>query len=193
MPSYETVGGRRGHYARRGIHFSIFAIALLFYLYILPRVENSFILLMVLIGAIVFIVALDFIRIHFHLIFFGQRKHEADNFSSFAWTMCALFIVFSLASPKFGLPIVASVAFVDPVLGELRARFNRSLAASVGFIIALSIWLYAAYLFHFVWWYAPIIAAVIILVEYPRLRWIDDNALMLLVPLPLVLLLHGSL
>lgn len=199
MPSqdsipYQTIGGRYGHWARRLVHFAILFIAIFYYCFVLPNVKNQFFLLCLLISAILFFMVLEFVRIRLKLVVFGQRKHEATHISSFAWTMCALCVVFLVASPKFGLPIVASVALADPLLGELRQHLKLQwIIALLGVATVFAIWMICAKYFHFPFWYSIIIAPVTVAAEWPRFRWIDDNALMLLVPLLVILLIHGSL
>ena len=58
----------------------------------------------------------------------------------------------------------------------------------VGALLVLAIWLGCAFYFGIPYWLAFIIAPITILAEWPTFSWIDDNALMMLVPLAAVLL-----
>ncbi|UVE59530.1 hypothetical protein [Coxiella-like endosymbiont] len=61
-------------------------------------------------------------------ILWGQREREVKNISSFTWTVVSLCVVLLLAPGKqYAIPIIASCAFVDPFLGELRrTQLNRA-------------------------------------------------------------------
>ena len=75
-------------------------------------------------------------------------------------------------------------------MGELRRKgisTRRVMVVSTGIILA--IWLVCALQFDTPIWIALLLAPVCMIAEWPRLRYIDDNATMLLIPLALVLLL----
>jgi hypothetical protein len=125
------------------------------------------------------------------LVLFGQRLHEATHISAFAWTMLSLGIIL-LISPSVGysIAIVATCAIVDPLLGEMRMdAINKSIVIVTGIVVALIIWLLCAHYYHFPLWIACTLAPLSVAVELPNLKWIDDNALMLLVPLAIISLL----
>jgi len=52
------------------------------------------------------------------------------------------------------------------------------------------VWLACWYQFDTPLWIAALLAPVCMISEWPRLRYIDDNATMLLIPLALVMLLE---
>lgn|SRR3990167_9491483 len=179
-----TQGGVAGHVARRLIHLSILVTPFLYYFFLLPQFSVLFahgVLIVIITGVLAF----EFIRIRFGFVLFGQRYYEEDRVSAFAWTISSLCVLF-LFSPSIALslPIVTACALVDPLMGEMRLRrLPASLTLGLGFFLVLFIWLLSVTHLGIPWWFAWFAATVTILVEYPSFQWIDDNALMLLVPL----------
>jgi hypothetical protein len=142
--------------------------------------------------AFIFLVFLfEKFRIRARLVLFGQRLHEATHISAFAWTMLSLGIILFSAPVYFAMPIVACCAFVDPLLGEMRLhQVNKYKIIAAGVIVALIIWSACAWFYHFSVWYGVILAPITVAAEWPSLKWIDDNALMMLVPLLIVSSAH---
>lgn len=187
----DTKGGIKGHVVRRLIHVCTFLIPLVYYFWLEPITTVLKITpgqVVIIIVAIILI--LENIRLKMHLTFFGQRPHEARGISSFAWGTFSIGLVLLFApGPQFGIPIIWSCAFADPVLGELKSLgIKYIITFIVGFLlISLIWWLCHQWLNTPVLW-APIMGIIITLVEKPNFKWIDDNALMQLVPLGIVLL-----
>ncbi|MCB1827000.1 MAG: hypothetical protein KDH94_01150 [Coxiellaceae bacterium] len=175
----QTKGGWLGHWIRRAIHISMVLVPWIYYHFALPR--N---LIWILLGLIIL---LEAVRLAFRFQAFGQRSHEARKISSFAWGGASLFLVLLFAPKMFAYPIIASCAFGDPLLGELR-RFNwRPIwVAIVGVIVVMLVWLVAWYWLATPWWWCCIMGPLIVAAEWPNLRWIDDNAMMQLLPLLLL-------
>ena len=185
---HATQGGIKAHFLRRMIHVSIIFAPLLYY-FIFSRYFSVIVLHRVLLGFIVAVLLFEWVRIKHSIVLFGQRHHEATHFSAFAWTAIAISIIcISQSTPTFALPIVASCAFADPLMGEMRIRKIKNIwIIMVGLVVVASVWIAAAFYFHFSYGFV-LLAPVIVLVEWPSFRWVDDNALMLLVPLLLVMM-----
>lgn len=188
MSELKTKGGKPAHFFRRFFHMGMVIIPFIYYFYLIPYVptKNLHILLMIF---IIFILVLEFLRVRFKIILIAQRSHEATQISSLGWTLMAMSILLIFSpSYAFSIPIVATCAFVDPLIGEMRLKhFNTYYIILIGLLLTLIIWLLCAWYYHFSWWIAFLIAPITIAVEWPSLKWIDDNALMLLVPLLVVL------
>ncbi|MCX7125878.1 MAG: hypothetical protein NTU49_09115 [Gammaproteobacteria bacterium] len=185
----EIKGGLAAHFARRLFHMCMLAVPFVYYYFLIDLATPKILHLIIL--AFIFLVFLfEKLRIRMRLVLFGQRLHEATHISAFAWTMLSLGIILILSpSVSFSIPIVATCALVDPLLGEMRARhINKKLIFISGIFLALIIWLGCARIYHFPLYYAAIFAPITVAVEWPTLKWIDDNALMMLVPLGIVLL-----
>ena len=76
-------------------------------------------------------------------------------------------------------------------MGELRRKdVNDRQVMIYATALILAIWLVSSFQFGTPLWLSIILAPVCMISEWPRLRYIDDNATMLLIPLALVLLLE---
>src|SRR3990167_2429862 len=187
-------GGRFGHRLRRFIHISMGATPFLYYSSWGVAIAHSLGLptrhaLLWLMASLV--IVWETIRIWRGWVPLGHRAHEASHISSFAWGALSIILVFLLA-PRglaYAAPIILSCALADPLLGELRSRgISRSLVAIVGVLVVAAVWLAASVVWSISWKWALVLAPGTILVEWPNWRWIDDNALMMLVPLMIVCL-----
>ena len=184
-------GGRAGHYARRVIHVGMVAVPWVWYAQgdVLERVSGmprERLALWVL-GAIV---VLEALRIARGVTVFGMRAYEARQVSAVAWGGLSLGLVLLFAPPlgvagaALGAPIIVSLALVDPLMGELRRAGKSSVwVAGVGLLGTAAVWLAAAHWLGGPAWLAALMAPLSVAAEWPRLRWIDDNATMTLVPL----------
>lgn len=183
-------GGKAAHVGRRFFHLAMFAVPFLYYYFLIQHTSEKILHLSIL-AFIFFVFLFEKFRIRMRLVLFGQRLHEATQLSTFAWTMLSLGIILFFAPVEMAVPIIATCAFVDPLNGEMRLHsVPKKIIAVAGIFVAILIWLICAWIYHFPLWYSIIIAPVSVAVEWPTLKWIDDNALMLLVPLVITLLLR---
>ncbi len=188
-----TVGGLRGYILRRVVHVAIGIVPLLYYAY--GAIVAQFFhltapqLLLVVIGLNVVI---EVFRLKFKWTLLGHRVHEARTISSFAWGVLSLCLVLLFAPGKeYAIPIIWSCALVDPLLGELRrTELNRDLVMLIGMIVVALIWWLATVWLGTAWQLALLMGPLIVGLEAPNFRWIDDNALMQIVPLLIILLLY---
>lgn len=188
-----SVGGVYGHIFRRAFHISMFIIPVIFFEfgesfadslgYSLPEVV-SIVILVAIFG--------EAIRLKFEFTIFGQREYEAKQVSALAWGGLAIGMVLLLAPIKqYAYPLIFSLSFGDPFMGEIRrmgVETRGVIIYSIAFMLA--IWLICWYLFATPWWLAFIFAPICVFAEMPRLRYIDDNATMLLIPLAGILILE---
>lgn len=187
---HRAVGGTWGYWLRRATHLSIVLIPILYYQYIDQLSDVTALapyqLIFIVLGVLLL---LEVVRLLFGWTVIGQRPHEAKQVSSFAWGVLAVSLVLLLAPQAYAVPIIWSCAIVDPLLGELR-RFNCPLPMTVvvGLVMVAVIWWIATLWLGVVWWWALVMAPITVLAEWPCFRWIDDNALMQLVPLVVVLI-----
>ncbi len=187
--SASTRGGAPGHIARRFFHLSLMLVPFIFYRFLMqvffpPALHIALIIFLFL------VILFEFVRIRLGIVLFAQRLHEATHFSAFGWTMLSLGLVLLFSpSPAYSFAIIISCALADPLLGELRARqVNSRKIISSGLLVVLLVWSVVAYFCHIAYLWALLMAPVTIAVEWPSLKWIDDNALMMLVPLIIVFL-----
>ncbi|MGB1233892.1 MAG: hypothetical protein ACPHF0_06980, partial [Poseidonia sp.] len=91
----------------------------------------------------------------------------------------------------YAWPLIASLALGDPLMGELRRKDVADRQVMIyATLLLLAIWLVSSFQFGTPLWLCILLAPVCMISEWPRLRYIDDNATMLLIPLALVLLLE---
>jgi len=147
----------------------------------------------------VLFVVIEAIRIKFGIIIVGQREYEANQISALAWGAIAVCLTLILApqegtgleAGKYTIPIICGLTFVDPIMGEIkRAKQGMKAAVLVGLAVSFSIWMASVALFSTPFIAALLLAPLTVAGEVPRVRWIDDNATMILFPLIALLILH---
>jgi hypothetical protein len=189
----QTVGGVVGHVWRRLIHMSMVIFPIIYYIWgariALHLDMMPWQVVLVLLGLIV---VLEMLRITKGFIAFGQRQHEADQISSFAWGTIAMAIVLIFSpAPIYAIPIVAGCAIGDPVVGELRGHTTSFNVAVIGMVTVALIWWLCSVWMIIPWWLPFIMGPITIAAEWPNFSWFDDNALMMLVPLAVVWMVVG--
>lgn len=186
----QTVGGKRGVILRRLIHVGMMIYPVIYLLYAKPLSAFFHLTVTQFMWALFAVIGLiELCRLRFGVLLFAQRKHERKHISSFAWGGLAMCIVLiTLPDPRYALPIVATCALGDPLLSMLRARVSLfySMIMAMGFLVLM--WWVASIWLPMPLWLPILIASLTVWSEQPNLPWIDDNALMQLVPLVFVLL-----
>lgn len=197
MQRYEhtTKGHWYGHWFRRLIHVSMVLIPFLYY-DLGPEIAGWFQLTPAsFIGVMLVLVALiETLRLSTGFVFFGQRKHEARRISSFSWAALGITLVLWLApSRAFASAIIWSLALGDPCLGEMRRHWSAAWALVLGLLVILAVWWCCAYWFGIGYGWGLLMAPVSVAAEWQSWRRVDDNVLMLIIPLAVVLLIQFTL
>lgn len=184
-----------GHWARRLVH--MMAPLFLVY-YLIPEeiygVDKRVGLLIVLAVILVF----EAIRLWRGWTFLGLRDYEAGRISAFAWASIGLTFTFLFFPLELAAPAVTGMAFTDPLIGELRRRKSALyplLPSVFYFVLVLTI-----FIALMGWSWQLLLASVVgtilaIGVERIRTKYVDDDFLMMVVPLlgmAAVLLLTSS-
>lgn len=186
-----------GHFFRRLLHFLIMIVPIFYYSYGATFSQKLSLAPEQLVSLLVILTLLfESLRLINRWQIFGQRDYEMESISAAAWTVFAMGLVL-LQAPKIGvyggalgIPLIVSFCFADPIMGEMRL-----IGASCGKVIfsgALAVslvWIACVFLLGTPWWIIPMIVPLTVAAELPNLPWVDDNAVMLLVPLGAVLLL----
>jgi hypothetical protein len=190
-PVEQSKGGIYGHILRRVIHLSMSFIPFFYFEFgqicaelvglELPQLVSVFILLMVTAEAV---------RLKFSITIFGQREYEAHQVSALAWGAIGIGLALLMApKAEYIWPLVLSLSLGDPLMGELRRKgFNDKQVMIYSTLAITIIWLACWNLVATPLWLIPIMAPLCMISEWPRLRWIDDNATMVLIPLCAILL-----
>lgn len=191
-----SVGGMGGHVFRRAIHIGMSAIPIVFFEFgdSIADAFNSTTQQAVSI-IILTVLAVEGVRLKLGFTIFGQREYEAHQVSALAWGSFAVGMVFLLAPHEaYAWPIVLSLSLGDPFMGELRRRgMDSRNVIMYSCVFLISIWLTCWYFFATPFWLAFLLGPLCVVSEWPRLRYIDDNATMVLIPLGAVLLLEPFL
>ncbi len=197
MPSahkHITAGGLTGHLLRRLIHL-IFGPLLCWLYYYHSATLSQWLNLSsteFLIGLFGVTAVVEIARIHLAFLPMGMRDFEDRQISSAAWALFGFFIVFLfLNKPNYAVPIVFSLALVDPTIGELKRVVSKRFAYISGAIVALLVWLAFSWYFQFPVWLAVMMAPITVFSEWCAKRHLDDNFTMLVFPLIAVLLVRS--
>jgi len=122
----------------------------------------------------------------------GMRPYERDRISAAAWAAVGMVLVFLFFPLEYAAPVFLGMGLVDPIIGELRARNSRLyplMPAIIYFILAsISMTVLMGSGFEVVA-ASAVIAAVAILVERPKIRMVDDDFLLIVVPITVLWLL----
>lgn len=196
-PVDQSVGGLGGHIFRRTIHIAMILIPFIYYWYADElgqkiTIDKEKIASLVVISLII----VEAGRLKLGITIYGQRKYESKQVSALAWGAFGVGMTLLIApnyginGAAFGVPIIACLSLGDPFLGELRRlELSDKIVFSLGTALCVAIWLASWNWLGTPWWFAIILAPITIAAEWPRLRWIDDNATMVLIPLFATILL----
>ncbi len=172
-----------GHWTRRLVHLS--APLFLVYYWIPDEVygaSKEIGLLLVLALILVF----EAVRLWRGWTFLGLRDYEARRISAFAWASVGLTFTFLFFPLELATPAVTGMAFTDPLIGELRRRKSALyplLPIAFYFLLVLAI-----FIVLMGWGWQVLIASIVgtflaITVERIRTKYVDDDFLMMVVPL----------
>lgn len=188
----QTAGGVYGHWLRRLIHLSMAVIPFLYYSYAMALASwMHWTPTGLVIAVVALILGFDLLRISQGWCLLGQRHYEVRRLSALAWSALAVGSVLLLAPhSSIAYALIVSAAVVDPLVGELR-RFPRAAVWTAGLAIVLValIWYFAGTLLVLSGGWLLLLAPLTVVAERLPLRWIDDNALMLWLPLLAVCLI----
>ena len=192
-PKEHSVGGMWGHLLRRTVHLGMVALPYIYYEHAddlgarlgmdgAEQFASALVLLLIFLEAI---------RLRTGITVFGQRDYEATQVSALAWGALGIGVVLLTLHdrPELGYPLIFSLAIGDPLLGEIRrAGYGNRTASIWSSLVLIGVWGACAVVLGTPWILVPVLPFICVASEWPRLRWIDDNATMLFIPLLAVLL-----
>lgn len=191
-----SVGGMSGHVLRRGIHLAMSFLPFLYFEFGEDVADAVSLTLEQVVSSVILIAIFgEALRLKMGWTIVGQRSYEAKQVSALAWGALGVGMVFLLTpEPEYAYPLILSLSLGDPLLGELRRKGASTqtviLAGTLGIAV---IWAACAVWVATPWILVPLMAPICVAAEWPRLRYIDDNATMLLIPLTVVLVLEPFL
>ncbi len=174
-----------GHWFRRFIHM-LAPVFLVYYIVPDPIWEGGPSKELLLIVVLVVVLIFEAFRLTYKPRILGMRSYEYRRISAVCWAAIGMTIAFLFFPLDYVAPALIGMGWVDPLCGELRRRDSGlypSLPLLVYFLIAF---LSMSYLMggSAQVLVASIVATVVaIAIEKPRLRYLDDDFLMLVVPL----------
>ena len=196
-----SVGGRSGHIFRRYIHMGMAVIPWLYYVHgeALADIASLTPIQFVSLFGVAAII-LEIFRMKFGILIVGQREYEKHQTCALAWGAVSIALTIIALSPWEGsgdthagwltIPIILSLTFGDPAMGEARRMgLDNRMVYAIGTIICGLIWLGCGYFLGTPYWMALLMGPLTMAAELPKLKWIDDNATMLLIPVAAVLMI----
>ena len=186
-----SVGGMSGHILRRGIHLAMSFLPLLYFEFGEDVADSVSITLPQVVSLVIMIAVFgEALRLRMGWTIVGQRSYEAKQVSALAWGALGVGMVFLLTpEAAYAYPLILSLSLGDPLLGELRRKGASTQTVIWAGILGITvIWATCAYFVETPWLLVPMMAPICVAAEWPRLRYIDDNATMLLIPLAVVLI-----
>ena len=191
-PVDHSVGGMYGHLFRRAFHIGMSIIPFIYYEYADDLSEMASITELQLVSFLTLGIAFsEAVRLKLGITIFGQRDYEAKQVSALAWGGLAVGLTFLTLSeyPELVWPLILSLSLGDPFLGEVRRKGYEPRAVFLsGSLFLLAIWIICWNQLSTPLWLGVLLAPICVAAEWPRLRWIDDNATMLLIPLAAVIM-----
>jgi dolichol kinase len=175
----------KGHVLRRLVHM-LAPLSLIYYFLPDPlwagAPSNQVLLLFLLEGILVF----EVLRLHYQWPIIGIRDYEYDRLSAAAWAALAMVVALLFFPLQLAAPAIVGMAFVDPLIGELRRRKSK-LYPTIPTLV------YLALVLVILWYFFGLNTTVIlasavatglaIAIERLRTKYIDDDFLMTIVPL----------
>lgn len=122
------------------------------------------------------------------ITFLGLRPHEKRQIASFAWAAAGITLLLWLFPQDIASAALVGMALVDPLCGELRGikmRRPNVMAISFAVYFGLCLVILAAVGDHGILAFAPVaLAGAIVAIpsECFKIRYIDDDFLMLVLP-----------
>lgn len=186
-----SVGGVSGHLLRRGIHLAMSFLPFLYFEFGEDVADMVSLTLEQVVSCVILLAVFgEALRLRMGWTVVGQRSYEAKQVSALAWGALGVGMVFLLTpDPAYAYPLILSLSLGDPLLGELRRKESSTQTVILAGVLGIAvIWAGCAYLVETPWLFVPLMAPICVAAEWPRLRYIDDNATMLLIPLAVVLI-----
>lgn len=155
----------------------------------LAKSEGLIFLLLIVLG-------FEALRLIFHVNINGMRSYEFDRPSAPAFTAVGMTFACLYFPIELTLPVLMGMGWVDPLIGELRrkgSKMNPTLPVVAYFSIMLLGLGYFYGLTFAVLISAALIAPIAVFLEAIRFRFLDDDLVLIVVPLLWLGLIFGQL
>ena len=143
-----------------------------------------------------FVLGFEALRLIFRIKVPGMRSYEFDRPSAAAFTAVGLTVALLFFPIELTLPVLMGMGWVDPLIGELRRR-GSDMNPTLPFVVYFSIMFLGLMYFYGLTFpvllAATLITPIAIFLESRRFRFLDDDIVLILVPLFLLGLIFGQL
>lgn len=182
------------HRIRRLVHLCAPLFCIYYFLpeELLPGVSRNEGVLLVML----FVLGFEALRLIFRIKVPGMRSYEFDRPSAAAYTAIGLTVALLYFPIELTLPVLIGMGWVDPLIGELRrndSQMNPTLPIVVYFFIMLLGLGYFYGLTFPVLLSATLVTPIAIFLESRRLHYLDDDIVLIIVPLLLLGMIFGQL
>ena len=144
------------HWYRRAFH--AFGASFLIY-YILPDVDWINILKLWIPPLIViFVIILEVLRLTGKIssnYFFGLRMYEKKRIGSYVFFAVAILILLRFFPQQIAIPCILCATLGDPIIGEIRRRFNLKFVYLIGFFVCM-------YFFIITWFKSDVLLIILV-------------------------------
>ena len=181
-----------GHIARRIFHLSA---PIVFIYYLFPEDFFGFGRQNFLILIFVLMMVHEANRLRKKKVYFGMRDYEATQLSAYAWASIGVFIALMFFPPLFVIPAITGIGWTDPLIGEMNRRKMKGypyIPLLVYFLITFFSFLLFSGPLEFdmeistMFILAIVGSVVAIAAEKPTIKYVDDDFLMMIVPLVVI-------
>lgn len=142
---------------------------------------------LVLLGALFFFIIFEFLRLAYQIRVFGTREYEMNNMAAYLWAGIGFTVAFLFFDYALVVPALLGMAWIDPLSGFLRGRKSGLYPwlpfASYLVLAAVALIVVSSFAPRSIVLIAAAGAASGIAAEHKRVRFVDDDFLMLVVPL----------
>jgi len=184
------------HWYRRVFH--AFGASFLFY-YLLPNDVDWIVFLKNWIPLVLVILAviLEILRLKGKISsdhFFGLRMYEKNRIGSYVFFAVGILILLRFFPQQIAIPCILCASLGDPVIGEIRNRFEKKHVYVFGFLICM-------FFFMVTWFRADIRLMLLVSVvgglgaiigETQKFWWLDDDFMIQVLPAILLLVIWFS-
>ena len=127
---------------------------------------------------------IEVVRVALRIPLFGLRGYETERLSAYAWGSIGLFLGLLFFPPQFVIPAFCGMAWIDPLCSWSRRRGLYPAAPAAAYAAVFIVFLSAFRLpIPAVAALAMLATASALLAEYPKIKEVDDDFLMTVVPL----------
>ncbi len=129
----------------------------------------------------------EMLRLRRAKLVFGMRYYEERRISAYAWFALGMGIALLIFEMKYVVPVVIGMAVIDPLIGEVRRKKKRLYptfpSILYGAIMFLSLFILSGMAFIWLLFFTIIGTVSAISAEQWDLKYVDDDFLMLVIPL----------